>query len=398
MTDNKSKGDDGEDYVNQLAYKSYLKYWCYPNPLDISGDNKEFCDLLISFRDILIIISVKNHDYDGDYEKYKRKVIDKSSKQLNGAYRKLFTAQRDILIKHPDREPELFNPKLFNQVYRITINVGEQFEYYELGEQIDKKGFINILNKDTFEAIIAELDTIKDFVEYINEREKLLLSGKIRNFKCKEKDLLAEFLTNARRFPFDYTSPDIKGIDLELDGAWENYVNSDAVKNKKQADKASYFIDKLVDRDVLKLPNGEILAKELMYLGRTERRLLAKSLFSLVQKYETQNNILARRYSEYNGIGHLLIYYPPEQNEEAVDWIIQRAMEIYSYKTDFREKEIIVLAATKGLTQWKFGMFRAEPPISKEAKDHLDKLIEKFGWFKDMKAYYYVEKEYPTGA
>jgi hypothetical protein len=396
MTENKTKGDEGEDYVNQLAYKSYLKYWCYPNPLDINGDNKEFCDLLILFRDIVIIISVKNHNYDGDYEKYKRKVIEKSSSQLNGAFRKLFTTQRDILIKHPDREAELFDPKKYNKVYRLTINVGEQFEHYELGEQLDKKGFINILNKDTFETLMLELDTIKDFVEYLDEREKLLLSGKVLNFNCEEKDLLAEFLTNARKFPIDYNSAEIKGFNLELKGAWDIYINSEPVRQKKAADKTSYFIDYLVKTDVLKLPNGEILAKELMYMGRTERRMLTDSLFSLVAKHEVQNDKIARRYTEFNGIGHLLIFYPSFLEEEKVDWIIQRAMEIYSYKTDFKENEIIVLAATKGMKQWKFGMFQPNQRISEERKKILDKLIEQFGWFKEMKTFHVQVKEYPS--
>jgi hypothetical protein len=396
MTDNKTKGDDGEDYVNQLAFKSYLKYWCYPNPTDLNGDKKEICDLLILFRDTAIIISVKNHNFEGNYERYKRKVVEKSTNQLNGAHRKLFASNREIVIKHPEREEEIFNPEVYNQVFRITINVGEQFEYYELGEQIINKGFINIFNKDTFEAIIQELDTIKDFVEYLVEREKLLLSGKVINFKCQEKDLLAEYLTNARKFPFDFESNEIVEISLELDSAWDNYDKSEAAKQKRIQDKASYFIDHLVETDVLKLSDGEILARELMNLGRTERRMLAKSLFSLVAKYENGDDILARRYSEYNGIGHLLIYYPPNQKEEEVDWIIQRAMEIYAYKTDFREKEIIVLAATKGLKQWKFGMFKAELPIPEKAKIYLDKLIEQFGWFKDMKVFYYEEKEYPT--
>lgn len=262
MIDNNVKGKDGENFVNQLAYKSYLKYWCYPNPLDTNGNNKEFCDLLILFRDIIVIISVKNHNHDGDYEKYKRKVIGKSSKQLNGAYRKLFKSQREILLKHPDRDPEKFEPKKYNQVYRLTINVGEQFEHYELGEQIDKKGLNNIFNKETFEAIICELDTIKDFVEYLEEREKLLLSGKIIKFNCKEIDLLAEFLVNARKFPFEYNSTVITKINLELKGAWQNYIISETVKHKKDADTTSYFIDHLVKTDILKSPNGEIIANE----------------------------------------------------------------------------------------------------------------------------------------
>ncbi|SOE21225.1 hypothetical protein SAMN06298216_1696 [Spirosomataceae bacterium TFI 002] len=396
MIDNKEKGDIGEDFVNQLAYKSYLKYWCYPNPTDICGDKKEICDLLILFRDIAIIISVKNHNFDGNYGRYKRKVIDKSSKQLNGAYRKLFASHRDIFIKHPDREAELFEPQKYSNVYRLTINVGEQFEHYELGDQTDNKGFINILNRDTFEAIISELDTIKDFVEYLDEREQLLLSGKGLNFNCQEKDLLAEFLTNERKFPFDYSSSNIQEFNLNLSGAWGNYINSEPVRRKKEADKASYFIDKLVKTDILKLPDGEVLAKELMYMGRMDRRMLAKKLFRLVAKYENQDDVFARSYSEYNGIGHLLIYYPPNRKETEVDEFIRIAMQIYAYKTNFSEREIIVLAATRGLKQWKFVMFQADPPIPDNVKSYLDKLIEQFGWFKDMKTFYYEEEEYPS--
>ena len=43
------KGDAGEEYVNELTYKSYLKYWCYPNPKDIKGLNP----LVINMADTL---------------------------------------------------------------------------------------------------------------------------------------------------------------------------------------------------------------------------------------------------------------------------------------------------------------------------------------------------------
>ncbi len=390
-----SKGDVGEDYVNQLAYKSYLKYWCYPNPKDISGDKKEICDLLIPFRDKLIIISVKNHSFDGNYERYKKRVIEKSTNQLNGAERLLFNKQRDIYIQHPDREPELFDSENYNKTYKITINVGEQFEHYEFSDYNDKKGFISIFNKETFEAIIIELDTIKDFVEYLDEREKLLLSGKTITVKCKEKDLLAEYLMNARKFTIDYSAPHIKEIILNLEGAWEKYHKSESVKLKHEADRISYFIDHMVKNDILALPNGEVLARELMNLGRTERRSLAVTVMSLVSKYENTPGILARRYSTFNGIGHLIVYYPPDQSEENVDQMIKLAMEIYAYKTNYREKEIICIAATKGLKQYKFGMFTANPPIASSAKIFLDKMIENLGWFKDMKVIYHIEKEYP---
>lgn len=390
-----SKGDTGEEYVNELAYQSYLKYWCYPNPKDIADDNKEICDLLISFRDILIIISVKNHSFDGNYERYKKRVIEKSTSQLNGAERKLFKSQREVYIKHPDREPELFEPGRYTKNYKLTINVGEQFEYYEFSDQAANKGFITILNKETFEAIIEELDTIKDFVEYLDERERLLSSGKKITVNCTEKDLLAEFLMNKRKFNVDYKSEHIKEIALNLSGSWNNYEKSAQLGRKKEANKISYFIDHIVKTDVLSLPDGETLARELMNSGRTERRLLAKTLIDLVKKYENDPDTLARRYTAYNGIGHLLIYYPPNVPEKEVDSMIQLAMVLYAYKTGYKEKEIVCIAATNGLKQYKFGIFQAFPPIPDATAKIYDRIILDIGWFRSMEPLYYMEKEYP---
>ena len=114
------KGKLGEDFVNEIAYKSLLKYWCYPNPIDEKGSRKEICDLLILFGDVCIIVSVKNYDLKGNYERYKRKVIDKSSKQLHGAYRKLFVQDTAIYIKHPERDIELFDKDKYSEVGRSS--------------------------------------------------------------------------------------------------------------------------------------------------------------------------------------------------------------------------------------------------------------------------------------
>ena len=145
-----NKGELAEKYVNELAYSSYLKYWCYPNPIDEEGDKKEICDLLILFRNTCIIISVKNYEFNGNYERYTRKVVEKSTNQLYGAERKLFGLNRIIKIKHPEKEIEGFNPEDYDEIFRITINAGEQFEYYSLADQKEGKGFINIFNKKTF--------------------------------------------------------------------------------------------------------------------------------------------------------------------------------------------------------------------------------------------------------
>lgn len=93
------KGIEGENFVTKLAETSYLKYWCYPNPMDMTGDKKEICDLLILFFDTAIIISVKNYNVNGNYERFLKRVVEKSSKQLFGAQRKLFGSKEIVLQK-----------------------------------------------------------------------------------------------------------------------------------------------------------------------------------------------------------------------------------------------------------------------------------------------------------
>ena len=338
---------------------------------------------------------MKNHHYDGNYERYKKKVIQKSTNQLNGAYRKLFKNTAEVYLKHPDRDAALFNPWNYDKVFKITINVGEQYGHYELADMTEQTGLVNIFNKETFEAIIFELDTIKDLVQYLQERQNLLSAGNVLFVSGEEKDMLAEFVTNKRAFPVNYRAEATTEIEVDIGGAWQRYLESKALQRKREADAASYFIDDLVKNNVLKEPDGEFLAKELMNMSRFERRMLAKSLFSLVEKYQDfGEQMLGRRYLEFNGIGHLLVYYPPDVPEKDVDRVLQLALPIYAYKTNYREKEIILLAATNQMKQWKFGFYSSEG-VTEAAKPYLEEMIKQFGWFQNEQVNIYYEDEYP---
>ena len=120
------KGNLGEEFVNELAYKSYLKYWCFPGPMDEYGDRKEIVDLLILFNNICLLVSVKNYEFKGKYDKYFRKTLTKATDQLYGAERKLYMSEREIFFKHPDRETEQFNKEQYTIVHRIIVNLGEE--------------------------------------------------------------------------------------------------------------------------------------------------------------------------------------------------------------------------------------------------------------------------------
>lgn len=229
--DIKEKGNIGEEFVNQIAYKSLFKYWCYPNPLDMGGDKKEICDLLVLFRNICIIISVKNYKFDGNYDRYNRKTIDKAVKQLNGAERKLFSVHREILIKHPDRNTEVFKKEKYDTIFRIIVNLGEGVEIYTPALLPDNDKFITVFDKGAFQFILEALDTINDFTFYLKQRELF-----VRNFDeiywfNREKDIFALYLKNNNSLIS--SNPDIGAanmIILDLEGYWEMYY--DEFKNQ----------------------------------------------------------------------------------------------------------------------------------------------------------------------
>ncbi|TDN93386.1 hypothetical protein DET49_104112 [Salegentibacter sp. 24] len=387
----KTKGDEGEEFVNNLSHNAYLKYWCYPNPKDLNGDKKEICDLLILFYNTAIIISVKNYQVKGNHKRFQKKVIEKSSNQLFGAEKKLFKNKEKVIIEHPEKGAEEFNPSQYKKIYRITVSVGEDIDGYKLIDHNKQKGSVTIFNRETFESIIEELDTIKDLTEYLEVRDNLLLENVDKKLNCSERDLLAHYLTNERKFQPELYSK-FEETSKNLEGRWENYLENKSVFLKKLEDEKSYFIDDLIKNDVLKVPGGEQLAKELMGLSRFERRIIAQNLFEMVEKYQDKEGFLGRRIFEYNGIGYLIIYYPPEKSEKDVETILLHAQQLYSYFHQF--DRILLLAATTELKQWKFGLFQATE-LNTKIEEYLKNLADKYGWFKDEKKTEREIKEYP---
>lgn len=396
--DNHEKGIEGEQFVNELASKSYLTYWCYPNPCDDEGDKKEICDLLIPFFDTAIIISVKNYNNKGNYERYKKKVVEKSTNQLFGAERKLFESDRNIKITHPERGEFIFNPSAYKQIYRITVNVGEQFEKYELIDTKENKRCINILNKESFEAITNELDTIKDLIEYLSVRETLFVKNISVQIHCSEKDLLAYYLMNNRKFSEECYHGKFEEWSKSCKGKWDTYLGSRSVLLKKLADGNSYFIDELIKTDVLPLEHGEKIAEILMTLGRFERRNIANNLFEMVDKYQgTENDFSRRHHVDENGTLFLYVYYPPNQSSKGVDKMLGHAAELYGYK--FNPKRVLYLAATENMRQWKFGLTEFGDDefenLSLDQIDFYEGVIKNIGWFSNMTISHVENKECP---
>lgn len=425
----KNKGDIGEEYVNEIAYNSFIKFWCFPNPKDENGDKKEICDLLILFDEICLIISVKNYSFKGDHKRYFKRTIDKAIKQIYGAERKLFNSSYQIEFIHPERGNYNFNPDEYKKIFRLIINLGEGELFYIIGSDEINKDFIHIFNKDAFDTIFHELDTISDFVEYIEKREELFKRKDVmalpapdenytpetnieflnfsnrRDFNNKksititgsEKDLLAHYFHFNKDFSSSIKSDEYTGIWLDLEGEWEEYIESKKVKAKKVEDEQSYFIDELVKREIINLTDGDKISKVLLSFNRFERRLISKTFISFYEKYNstaTNKYFMAKRYTEVKNWGIVCFIYSSNVEDNKAEYAMDLAVDGFSLRTKHKMKNILCIATRANLTQFKFSLSEITA-FSEEKIKQVEDDCKHLNWFQDLKIIEFNEKEYP---
>ncbi|PKP32636.1 MAG: hypothetical protein CVT99_04695 [Bacteroidetes bacterium HGW-Bacteroidetes-16] len=418
------KGTIGEDFVNELAFNSFFKFWCYPNPKFENGHKKEICDLLILFNSIAIIISVKNYEFKGKHFRYFSNTIEKSVKQLHGAYRLLFGNQ-EIKIKHPDKELEIFPKSQIERIFLLTINLGEDVKFYPFNQKTKNNNYVTIFNKESFQTIIKELDTVPDFIDYLEKREKLFkdkftlilpadeydfpletqkeflqiaenISSDFILISGTEKDLLAHFFKNTRNFP-DVLNKDSNGFYLIIDNDWKDFQKEEKVRNKINANKASYFIDKFVQHELLinLNPMREKLAKTLLSFDRLTRRAISKSYFEFHDRYKDVKGLyFGRRYGDFDGVGIVFTFYTKEMNFEMVHTLNNLAIESFNLFSNYKSKSM-VLISTNREHRFLFSYIEKAERYPKSLEVEIKKDVETMGWFKNIEEIRDNENEFP---
>lgn len=209
-----------EEYVASLCEKSFLPFWSFPNP--IGKKNKELCDVLVVCGDYILIISVKdirvsNHsDENIQYERWVKKAIEDSAKQIYGAER--FLKNTNALIAK-NRVNKIYLPQEKNRIIlRIAIAFGSKnnfpLPYGDFGQ-----GFIHVFDEEVTSILFNEMDTITDFTRYLIDKEKFL-KGKYFAMP-NESDFLAFYIQTALNIDNDVDSI------VSTEGLWEDYLLSE---------------------------------------------------------------------------------------------------------------------------------------------------------------------------
>ena len=149
----------------------------------------------------------------------------------------------------------------------------------------------HIFLRSTFEVLAKELDTLPDFLDYLDTREQLIERG-VLNALTEELDFLALYKTNA---PMVQEVFDGKITMLVIaEGTWEEHLKSGAEMRKKRdiANQPSYLIDEMIDYFHIALgerrPDDEVppatveayfaTISELGRLNRVERRVMGEKI------------------------------------------------------------------------------------------------------------------------
>jgi len=294
------KGENAEKVVHELAHKSFFIDWCYENPRLSNGN--ELCDLLVVFDDTAIIWQIKDLKLkDG---KYNKREVDKNLRQLQGARRTLFDLKEPVYLENARKTKEKFNPETIKNVFLISALIGEGEDFFEFIKTVKDKT-IHIFNREDLELILNELDTIKDFVTYMKEKEKFVSSDKKITLMGGEKDMLAYYLMHERSFK-DLNEADYLVL---VEGIWEDLRSKPEFIAKKEEDKISYGWDDIINRAHTCGEGYEKIAKELVKTNRFERRFLSKGFFEAHVKAhnETTNNVF-RRATKIDGTTYCFLF------------------------------------------------------------------------------------------
>ena len=191
-----------EQFVHDLARAAFLSLWTYPNPVG-KDSSKELCDVLVVCRPDIVIFSVKEIELkaDGDreiqVERWRRRAVDESVKQIRGAERRLQKTS-EVLIPGGASGVEL-GPQAQRVTHRVAVAIGSSgatpLESKDYGY-----GFVHVLDEEQLWLLLKHLDTITDFVEYLGGREQLVTNGTEGVLIGSEADLLAAYFFGKHSF------------------------------------------------------------------------------------------------------------------------------------------------------------------------------------------------------
>lgn len=300
-----------ERLLANLCERSFLRLWTYPNLFKRAG--KELSDLLVVFREEVIIFSDKSCAYPEtgnaqlDWQRWFRRAVAASAHQIHEAERWIRAKPTEVYLdpKCTERLPlQLPDPSRM-KVHRICVVTGaaarcraatgrdalaidldvlDDASPFTIGRLQKERNWIHIFDEAALQRVLSELDTISDFLGYLEAKSKLLQEGHFKAAACEE-DLLAHYLWNGRNFPHDgapYSLRKNLWLTVENDrqfqaGRRENHVSSFWDGFIEYI--TDHYLDGLLEfGNELDMTEYERMVRKMAAEPRFHRRILSKAI------------------------------------------------------------------------------------------------------------------------
>lgn len=295
MVVQKSKGlTESEEKLATLGYRTFLQLWSYPNPYKMQDNGQELCDMLVVFDNHIIIFSDKDclyrksGDPQVDWRRWYKAAIHKSVRQLVGA--------KNWITNHPDRiaidakckkkfpfKIEITKDTKFhliavahgaserckeyfsggdgglcinNQIVE-NMHIGSDCQPFYIGQVLaDEQNFVHVFDDASYANILQELDTIQDFIRYLEARKELLLTKAV--FAESENNILALHIQGVIRGNAHHLQILSKDCNIvTLTGQMlEDVKQSPQYISWKKKMFVSYFWDEMLQKTFFFIENG----------------------------------------------------------------------------------------------------------------------------------------------
>ena len=350
-------GTPTERLLSTLCEKIFLKLWSWPNPR--KDDGKELCDLIALFDDHIFIFfdrestALKNTEKDISitWPRWKKDAIDKQINTANGAARYILD-RRPIFLDTGREQPFPGVIPATPVIHKIIVahgaaalcqsqatNIsGSLAVIYSTDSAAEQPCCIKLRNDDpihvfdssNLEIMLSEIDTFRDFVGFIEEKERAIRRYNWFGY-CGEEDLLAFYFRNydkhRKHYRIDTDNSSVNMLMIE-EGCWVDFVSSGLHRQRHEANRQSYFWDELIQRTYQNALDGVATGdspwdrsnplSEMAREPRLSRRGLATHMLKAIRKFPRHRVTYMPSIDACKGYVFLQVRVPEDRSPAAV--------------------------------------------------------------------------------
>ncbi len=416
-----------EKILSKLCDKVFLKLWVYPNPYKKKGN--ELCDVLVIFEDHVFIFSVKAISFSKEkkiktsWSRWKSKAVDNSIKQINNAEKSIKAHPDEIFLDAKCENKVPINVDLDNcKIHRIVIAHGAEQACKEFSDEnvagslaisysdkvsdevlpflvnLPKNKIYHVFDSFNLDIILGELDTIRDFLWYLEAKEAAIKKYDAISY-CGEEDLLAHYLYNFdKKKKCHYIGTKKKGYNrIRIgEGEWHDFALTRKYLQKKEEDKVSYSWDELLQRTLQNALNKTLLGNDDVFNGKSALMEMAKE--PRFMRRELSKSILnsIKKARDIDGTPRMVSSYPSFYPDRAYIFLQVTPIPTMDYETEYRPSRQAMLRLACGVFKNKCPELKKiigigiNMPFHENTKEYAEDfiLLDCSNWSKEDEDYY----------